>query len=106
MAIWLTALKAIPWTALLARTPVVVRAANTLLAGSRAERQQVEDRIALLEQQHDATASLLKDLSDQIDALTAASEVMAARMRLMAIVLVLTFVVAGVALVIAISLLP
>lgn len=87
---WSVALKAIPWGTLLATAPAIAKAADTLLSGAKArkvnlasatELQSLADRIAALEKHDQANAELLKQVTDQVEALTTATEVLAMRLR-------------------------
>jgi hypothetical protein len=87
---WLLALKAIPWTTLIANAPAILRSADALRskAGARPETssptddvQEIAERLALLEQRDRETAELLARLTGQVSALTAAGEVLEARVR-------------------------
>lgn len=102
---WLAALKVIPWGTLLAGAPALARAADALLSGAKArssdrastsDLQSLAARVAFLEQQDRADAEMLKQVADQMAALTTASEVLAARLRW---VLVLSIAALGVAVV-------
>jgi hypothetical protein len=87
---WSVALKAIPWGAILAKAPAIAKAAQTLLYGAEArksklpsanELQSLTDRITALEKHDLADAELLKQVTDQVEALTTVTEVLAARLR-------------------------
>jgi uncharacterized protein YPO0396 len=92
---WLAALRLIPWATVLANGPAIARAADTLLSGARAGVQaqksradaaegdilRLNARIEELEQQNRAHAELTKRMSDQIEALTLTTEVLAGRQR-------------------------
>jgi hypothetical protein len=87
---WLFALRAIPWAALLAKAPEIARAADALLSGTRSRKatgatvdqlRNLTDRIEALENHDRADAELLKQVTDQVGALTTATEVLAARQR-------------------------
>jgi hypothetical protein len=84
---WTFALRAIPWATLLANAPAIAKAAETLLARTRDQKradgdvQGLGERVAALERHDRADAELLKQVTDQIQSLTAASEVIAARQR-------------------------
>ena len=94
---WSLALRAIPWAKILAEAPAVAKAADALLARTRGleggtpltdDGQALRDRITALESHTRADAGVLKQLTAQIEALTVASEVLAARVRwLMALVI-------------------
>ena len=111
---WMLALRAIPWTTLLANAPGLLRSANGLLARGTGETgvpsrpgstapspsdvQALRDRIAALEQRDRETAELLADVTAQVAALTTASDVLQARTRwllVLAVVAVLAAVAAG-----------
>jgi hypothetical protein len=87
---WLRALRALPWAALLTKTPELARAADTLLSGTRSHKatsaagdqlRGLTDRIEALENHDRANAELLKQITDQVTALTTATEVLATRQR-------------------------
>lgn len=87
---WLVALRAIPWGAILVNAPPIARAAATLLYGAEARKSKLPsanellnltDRIAALEKHDLADAELLKQVTDQVEALTTATAVLAARLR-------------------------
>ena len=86
---WLFALKAIPWTTILANAPVILRSADALVSKTRVrpdgpspnDIQALADRIAALEQRDSETAELLTRVTAQVAALTAAGEVLEARAR-------------------------
>lgn len=87
---WRQALKAIPWDAILANAPTLLRSTEALLsetkarqaaAASRNDIQALADRVGVLEQHDRETAELLARISAQVAALTTASEVLAARAR-------------------------
>ncbi len=93
---WLTALKMIPWSSLLANGPAMAKAADALLSGTKAQRahaaaaademRRLNERVAELEGHDRAHAELGKQMSDQIEALTLATEVLAVRQRWLAII--------------------
>jgi|SRR5688572_259338 hypothetical protein len=86
---WLLALKAIPWGTILANAPSIVRSADVLVSRSRVRGDEASggdldalaDRIAALEQRDRDTAELLTRVTGQVAALTAASEVLEARVQ-------------------------
>ena len=99
MALWL---KAIPWGMLLRQAPTILAAADALLANTRRRDQPpaaptsdpaLEQRIERIEELQRTNADVVKQLADQVGALTAAAEVDGARTRL-----ALTLGAAGVAL--------
>ncbi|MBM3359491.1 MAG: hypothetical protein FJY54_17420 [Betaproteobacteria bacterium] len=87
---WLAALKAIPWTTILRQAPAVVQAADALLTQTRrrqadteasGETQLLKQRLAELDSRDKQNAEIVKQLADQVQALAAATEVIAARVR-------------------------
>ena len=88
---WLFALRMIPWTGLLSNLPRIADAANALLSDTTArnahavaaadEMRGLKERVEAIERHDRADAELGKQLSDQIAALTRATEVLAARQR-------------------------
>jgi hypothetical protein len=86
---WLLALKAIPWSTILANAPTIARSAEELLAGTRQRRaaasqdelRVLEERIAALEEGERQTAELLAQMTAQIQALTTATRVLEGRLR-------------------------
>ena len=88
---WLLALKAIPWDAILANAPTILRSAETLVsdtkvrpaasAAAQEALQVLTDRITALEQRDRDTAALLAQATAQVAALTTATEVLEARVR-------------------------
>jgi hypothetical protein len=104
------ALKAIPWRVLIAGAPAIAKAANVLLAANRPpdtpsasadDLRLLAHRVSALEAQDRANAKLLKQIADQVDALTTATEVLAARLRWLTIAASVAVVVSLVALVLA-----
>jgi len=99
---WLAALRMIPWSTLLANGPTIARAADTLLSGTRVQRahavkaaddiRRLNERVEELELQNRAHAELEKQMSDQIEALTLATEVLAVRQRWFAVIATVCFV--------------
>ena len=78
------------WTTILKQAPVLIAAADALLARSRAapaaaapadDAPVLRRRIAALEQQQQAQADLVKQLAEQVAALTIAAQAGAARAR-------------------------
>ena len=87
---FVVALAAIPWPTILRQAPALLAAADALLA--RVRRRSVEQaaatdvqalraRIAELEQQQQAAADLVKQLTDQINAVAVAAQASEARVR-------------------------
>ena len=85
--IWL---KAIPWSTLLRQAPTILAAADALLASSRRHAPPAEptvdqalvQRLEQLEELQRTNADVVKQLAEQVGALTAAAQVDAARTRL------------------------
>jgi hypothetical protein len=87
---WITALKVIPWTTILKQAPVLVEAADNLLnkakhrkgqAQTTGDLQPLKDRLTELENRDQVNADVVKQLAQQVEALAAASQVIAARVR-------------------------
>ena len=87
---WMFALRSIPWAAIVANAPAIVRSAESLLTGANARRKEspvpnelhgLAERVALLEQRDRDTAALLSQVTQQIAAITTATEVLEARLR-------------------------
>src|SRR5688572_14061579 len=86
--IWL---RAIPWGTLLRQAPTILAAADALLVNSRRRGQPpapasgdqaLGQRLDQIEELQRTNADVVKQLADQVGALTAAAEVDAARTRL------------------------
>ena len=92
---WLAALRVIPWRAILANAPAIARSADALLSRTATQRSRADsspnshneahrllaDRVEALEQRDRETAELLTRVTDQVAALTTATEVLEARVR-------------------------
>jgi hypothetical protein len=87
---WHLALKAIPWSAILANAPALAQSARALLSETGARRDAREspaamdtlaERIAALERRDRDTAELVAQLVAQNTALMTATEVLVARVR-------------------------
>jgi hypothetical protein len=87
---WLYALRAIPWATLLAQAPAIAKAADALLSGTRSRKtsapgvdqlRSLVDRVEALENHDRADAELIKQITEQVGALTTATKVLAARQR-------------------------
>lgn len=81
---WMFALKAIPWGTILSKAPAIAKAADALLSGSEPRRganemRDLVERVAVLEKRDRANAELVKQVTEQVEAITAATEVIAAR---------------------------
>jgi len=102
---WFRALKAIPWDTILANAPAILRSADALRSETKArpqaaasnDIQALADRIAVLEQRDRETAQLLTSVSTQLAALTAAGEVLEARVRWLLVLAIVTSVVSALA---------
>lgn len=80
----------IPWAAILKHAPAMLAAADALMARSRAtgtkDKQGTDARLVSLEQRSSESAQLIQDIAQQIQALAAAQEVAARRVRMAMIV--------------------
>ena len=95
----------IPWSTLVRHAPALLAAADTLLARSRSARTagaapDSAERLRKLEQSADESAQLLRDLAEQVHALTAAQEQTAKRVRVAVAVGIAALVLAAAALLI------
>lgn len=108
---WLTvAVKSIPWSALAARAPTLIDAASSLMysrkvsqaqdSAVKTEMQLGEVRATLerLVEQDQESARVVKQITEQTRDLTTTLEILAAKVRLLSVVLGATLVVAVVAL--------
>lgn len=109
---WLAALKIIPWGTLIAGAPAIARATDLLLSGAKARKhdlasavdvRELAERVALLEQHDQADAEILKQIGQQLEALTTATEVLAARVRWLTLAGGAGLVIAVAALVVAVA---
>lgn len=107
MALWL---KVIPWGMLLRQAPTILAAADALLASSRRRDQPpaastgdptLGERLDRLEELQRINADVVKQLADQVGALTAAAEVDGARTRLALTLGILGVVLGAAALLVA-----
>ena len=101
---WLSvAAKTIPWSTLIRRAPEIIEASTTLLARRKgdqtAKRAAAEtesqmdvlrERLDTLEIHDQENAKLVEQIAEQLQDLTNGVEVVAARVRLLLVVLVLT----------------
>jgi hypothetical protein len=106
---WLSvAVKTIPWSTLIRRAPEIIEASATLLArrkGAQTAKRaaaetesQIEtlrDRLDTLEIHDQENAKLVEQIAEQLQDLTNGVEVVAARVRLLLVVLVLALGVIG-----------
>jgi hypothetical protein len=112
---WLAvAVKTIPWSTLVRRAPDIIDAAASLLASrkagqaadrvaARAESQfgELEQRIESLEAHDQETAKVVNQIAEQTRDLTNGIGILAAKVRLLSLLLVLTTVLAIIAIGIA-----
>ena len=112
---WLAvAAKSIPWTTLLRRAPDIIDAAASLLAsrkaGQDAERAaartdsqlgELEERLENLESHDRETAEVVNQIAEQTRDLTNGISILAAKVRLLSVLLVLTAALAIIAIGIA-----
>lgn len=99
---WLAALRLIPWSSLLANGPAMAKAADALFVRATEQRahavaaadevRRLSERVEELERQGRAHAALGKQMSDQLEALTRATEVLAVRQRWLTVIGALLFV--------------
>lgn len=87
---FVSALAAIPWPLILKQGPTLLKAADALLATSRrrsvelttaSDVQALRHRLAELEEQQEAYAALVKQLTDHLNAVTVAAQASAVRAR-------------------------
>ena len=105
---WLL-VKAIPWDAILANAPAILRSADALVsktkvrpdAASRNDVQALADRIAALEQRDNEVAELITSVTAQVAALTTAGKMLEARARWLFIVAIGASAVSVLAIVVA-----
>jgi hypothetical protein len=93
---------------IVAKAPSIARAADALLSGNytgrapaATEMRSLSDRLGALEGSGQANAALLKQIAEQIEAMTLASEVMAARQKWLLALCVLSLGLAASAIAIA-----
>jgi hypothetical protein len=76
---------AIPWTALLKQAPLLVKAADALLSGTLVHRtgrlENLKHRVEALEEHDRQDAALMKNLAEELQALTLSTSVLASRVR-------------------------
>jgi len=84
----LNMLVSIPWSMLLKRAPALVKTADALLSGTLSRREErttpdevgfLKERVAALEAHDQRDAELVKQLAEQVQALTLTIRIMAAR---------------------------
>jgi hypothetical protein len=94
----------IPWPTLLKRAPSLVRAAEALLSGApkgAGDAAGLGERVAALEAHDRRDAELVKQLAEQVEALTLTVRIMAAREKVLFWIVGLGFPLAFGALVLA-----
>lgn len=83
----------------------MAKAADRLLSGTDARTQNemlgLTDRVAALEKNARADADLLKQITDQVGGLTTAAEVIAARVRWLLALGIVSFILGVIALIVA-----
>ena len=89
---WLAAAKVVPWLEILKQAPALASAADRLLSKTKRsadaadtgdETEGLHARIGALEARDRENALLLKQLADQVERLTGACRILAARQRLL-----------------------
>ena len=95
---WLTiAAKAIPWTALVRRAPEIIDASARLLAARKTNQaggrhptngDELRERLRVLESNDRENARVVEQLAEQVRDLTQGVQVLAARFRVFAVVVV------------------
>jgi hypothetical protein len=112
----MSAIKAVPWALLLKNAPQIVKAADALAGRLRArdlpstgdhgahDVEALESRVAALEEHDRSDAAVLRQMAEQIEALTTNTVMLAARVRTLgfvaialavALVLLLIYVLLG-----------
>jgi hypothetical protein len=106
---WHLALRAIPWTAILANAPALAQSARALLSEARrsspespAKLDTLAERVAALEQRDRETAEVIAQLVAQNTALMTATEVLVARVRWLLVASSIAIVVAAAAIGVAV----
>ena len=108
---WLTvAVKSIPWSTLVRRAPDIIDAAASLLASrkagqaaehaaARTESQlgELEERLESLESHDQDTATVVNQIAEQTRDLTDGMGILAAKVRLLSVLLVVTAILAVIA---------
>ena len=104
--------RVLPWAAILANGPAIVRAADGLLsrsepraaAAAAAEARALADRLQALEATQVELAELFRRMADQTERLTTAVDLLAARVRWLTITAVAAAVLAVISLILAVTL--
>jgi chromosome segregation ATPase len=114
---WLAvAVKSIPWSTLVRRAPDIIDAAASLLASRKSDQDaehaaartesqlgELEERLDNLESHDQETAKVVNQIAEQTRDLTNGISILAAKVRLLSVLLVLTAALAIVAIGIAAS---
>lgn len=114
---WLAvAVKSIPWSTLVRRAPDIIEAAANLLASRKADQDarhaaartesqlgELEERLDSLESHDQETAKVVNQIAEQTRDLTNGISILAAKVRLLSVLLVLTAALAIIAIGIAVS---
>lgn len=108
---WLaTAVKSIPWTALVARAPALIDAASSLMYSRKVSEvrdsavktetrlDELRGAVDRLVEQDQESARVIRQITEQTRDLTMGLEILAAKVRLLSVVLAATLVVAAVTL--------
>ena len=112
---WLVlAAKSIPWVALIRRAPEIIEASAALIAKRRANRtdktgtapfesesDELRERLKSLEVRNRENAEVVEQIAEQVQDLTHSIEVLAARQRVLLLIVLAVTVVAFVGIVIA-----
>jgi hypothetical protein len=113
---WVSALKHIPWKTLLAQAPAILESATRLfnaIPRSQGERernkskgsttvQELQTRLESLESSYQQTVEIVRQIADQLQAMTGTLQVLAARVRLLLVVSLAGLLLGLVALAIAV----
>jgi hypothetical protein len=106
---WLAALRLIPWGTIISHAPAIKRSADAILTGARetsrmqgAELHALAARLDMLDARSQAEADLARQIADQLEGLTVACEVLAARVRWLVIGIATAIALSITALVVAI----
>ncbi|MDX1433060.1 MAG: hypothetical protein R3286_11500 [Gammaproteobacteria bacterium] len=108
---WLaTAVKSIPWASLVARAPTLIDAASSLMYSRKVSEvrdnavktetrlEELRGAVARLALQDQESARVIREITEQTRDLTMSLEILAAKVRLLSVVLAATLVVAVVTL--------
>jgi hypothetical protein len=114
MAMWVSALKHIPWKTLLTQAPAILESATRLFNAfprSQGERerneskgntvQELQTRLDSLESSYQQTVEIVRQIADQLQAVTGTLHVVAARVRFLLVVSIAGLLLGLVALAVA-----